>query len=62
MRKQFECQTKEIQEICKSIRLSGMGEYAMEAIDEAKQKQLPYETFLLNLLKVEQDSLLYNVR
>ena len=41
----FECQTKEIQEICKSIRLSGMGEYAMEAIDEAKQKQLPYEVF-----------------
>lgn len=58
----FECQTKEIQEICKSIRLSGMGEYAMEAIHEAKEKQLPYEVFLLNLLKVEQDRQLENGR
>ena len=34
----------------------------MEAIHEAKEKQLPYEVFLLNLLKVEQDRQLENGR
>lgn len=50
----YEKAIEEIQVLCKSIRVGSISDSLVDELSYAKEKGLPYEEFLLRLLRIEQ--------